>query len=141
MFELNYFLFFYAFALFGVLILLVILIASGFFSAIPKEPQKPQTTLDFLALQVRDSEGEKAVMDSVMKEFYTHFYRTHKGAENLDAWLNLIQAITMLDYMSVEQAAQFRDDLAAKNASIKKEIENSIGISLKYRKANQNKKK
>ena len=141
MFELNYFLFFYAFALVGIVILLVILMALGFFSTAPKEPEKPQTTLDFLLTQVQNCNGEKATMDSVMKEFYTHFYRNHKGAENLDAWLNLIQAITMLDYMSVEQAAQFRDDLAAKNTSIKKEIENSIGISLKYRKANQNKKK
>ena len=119
----------------------MILIALGFFSTSQKVPEKPQTTLDFLLTQVQNSNGEKAIMDSVMKEFYTHFYRNHKGAGNLDAWLNLIQAITMLDYMSVEQAAQFRDDLVAKNASIKKEIENSIGISLKYRKANQNKKK
>lgn len=141
MYPLSYFLFFYGFALFGVLILLVILIASGFFSTAQKVPEKPQTTLDFLLTQVQNSNGEKVIMDTVMKEFYTHFYRNHKGAGNLDAWLNLIQAITMLDYMSVEQAAQFRDDLVAKNASIKKEIENSIGISLKYRKANQNKKK
>ena len=133
--------FFYALALVGLLIFLAILFVTGFFSSAQKEPPKPKTTLDFLAEQVQNSGGKKDIMDAVMKEFYTHFYRNHKGAENLDAWLNLIQSITMLDYMSVEQAAQFRDDLAGRNQSIKKDIENSIGISLKYRKANQNKRK
>ncbi len=113
---------------------------SGFFSSAPKEPKKPKTTLDFLAEQVQNSGGEKDIMDSVMKEFYANFYNNYKGSPNLDAWLTLIQNITMLDYMSVEQASQFRDDLAGKNPSIKKEIENSVGVSLKYREQNKHKK-
>lgn len=76
----------------------------------------------------------------MMKEFYANFYTNYKGSNNLDTWLNLLQAITMLDYMTVEQASKFRDELTKKNPSIKKEIENSIGISLKYRKANKNKR-
>lgn len=89
---------------------------------------------------MQSSNGEKAILDSVMKEFYANFYTNYKGSNNLDTWLNLLQAITMLDYMTVEQASKFRDELTKKNPSIKKEIENSIGISLKYRKANKNKR-
>ncbi|MGX3011838.1 hypothetical protein ACWIUD_09840 [Helicobacter sp. 23-1044] len=139
MYPLLYFILFYAIALVGLLVVFVILLASGFFSSAPKEPKKPLTTLDFLIEQVQHSKADKAIMDGVMKEFYANFYRNYKGAENLNAWLALIQSITMLEYMSMEQAAQFRDDLASKNPSIKKEIEHSIGISLKYRKANQKK--
>ena len=89
---------------------------------------------------MQNSNGEKEILDSVMKEFYANFYTNYKGSNNLDTWLNLLQAITMLDYMTVEQASKFRDELTKKNPSIKKEIENSIGISLKYRKANKNKR-
>ncbi len=138
--QVSYIIFFYIFALVGLLVIFVLLLALGFFSSAPKVPQKPLTTLDFLAKQVQDSGGDKAVMDSVMKEFYANFYNNYKGSPNIDAWLTLIQNITMLDYMSVEQASAFRDDLVAKNPSIKKEIENSVGISLKYREQNKHKK-
>lgn len=138
--QVSYIILFYAFALVGLLVVFGILLMAGFFSSAPKEPKKPKTTLDFLAEQVQNSGGEKEVMDSVMKEFYANFYNNYKGSPNLDAWLMLIQNITMLDYMSVEQASAFRDDLASKNPSIKKEIENSVGVSLKYREQNKHKK-
>lgn len=99
-----------------------------------KNPQKPKTTLDFLAEQVQNSGGTKEIMDSVMKEFYANFYNNYKGSPTLESWLSLIQNITMLEYMTVEQASKFRDDLASKNPSLKKEIEDSVGVSLKYRK-------
>ena len=140
MYPPSYFILFYAIALVGLLVVFVILLAMGFFGGTPKERKKPKTTLDFIIEQVQNSNGDKEVMDSVMKEFYANFYNNYKGSPNLDAWLNLIQNITMLNYMSVEQAAQFRDDLASKNQSIKKEIENSIGISLKFREQNKHKK-
>lgn len=140
MYQPSYFLLFYAFALFLLLITFVLLYALGLFNTAPKEPKKPKTTLDFLIEQVKESDSKKAVMDVVMKEFYANFYTNYKTSPNLDLWLNLIQNITMLDYMSVEQAAQFRNDLVAKNPSLKKEIENSVGISLKYREQNKNKK-
>lgn len=140
MYQASYFVLFYAFALLGILIVFGVLLVAGFFNSAPKEHKKPKTTLDFLAEQVQNSGGEKEVMDSVMKEFYTNFYNNYKGSSNLDAWLTLIQNITMLDYMSVEQASAFRDDLASKNPSLKKEIENSVGVSLKYREQNKRKK-
>lgn len=138
--QVSYIILFYAFALVGLLFVFVILLLAGFFSSAPKVPKKPKTTLDFLAEQVQNSGGAKEIMDSVMKEFYANFYNNYKGSPNLDAWLTLIQNITMLDYMSVEQASAFRDDLASKNPSIKKEIENSVGVSLKYREQNKHKK-
>ena len=140
MYPPTYFILFYAIALVGLLVVFVILLASGFFSSAPKEPKKPKTTLDFLIEQVQNSGGEKETMDMVMKEFYANFYTNYKASPNFDLWLNLIQNITMLDYMSVEQAAEFRNDLVAKNPSIKKEIETSVGVSLKHREQNKHKK-
>lgn len=140
MYQPTYFILFYAFALLGLLIVFALLAMLGFFASLPKEPKKPKTTLDFLVEQVKNSDGAKEAMDLVMKEFYAHFYTNYKASPNLNLWLSLIQNITMLDYMSVEQAAQFRNDLVAKNPSLKKEIENSVGISLKYREQNKNKK-
>lgn len=140
MYPISYFLIFYAFAIVGIIALFAILLVSGFFSKITKQHTPPKSSLDFLVEQVQNSNGEKEILDSVMKEFYANFYTNYKGSNNLDTWLNLLQAITMLDYMTVEQASKFRDELTKKNPSIKKEIENSIGISLKYRKANKNKR-
>lgn len=139
MYQISYFIIFYGIAIIGVVVLLVALYAMGFFSKATKEAKIPKSSLDFLLEQVQNSNGEKAILDNVMKEFYANFYTNYKGSSNVDTWLNLLQAITILDYMTVEQASKFRDELAKKNPSIKKEIENSIGISLKYRKANKQK--
>lgn len=137
MYQISYFIVFYAVAIIGVVAILGILYAFGFFNKNPIAPKIPKSSLDFLLEQVQSSNGEKSILDSVMKEFYANFYTNYKGSSNLEVWLKLLQEITMLDYMTVEQASQFRDELGKKNPSIKKDIENSIGISLKYRKANK----
>ena len=121
-------------------ILLLILFFGNFFS-VTKEIVAPKTTLDLLIDQVRNAKENKEILDSVMHEFYTHFYNISSKSSNFNSWLKLIQEITMIDYMSVEQAAEFRDDLIKKNPSIKEEIKQAIGISLKYREDNKKKRK
>ena len=140
MYQVSYFLFFYIIEFLTLSILLLILFFGGFFSR-TKEIIAPKTTLDLLIEQVKNSKNDKAVLDSIMHEFYTHFYNISSKSSNFNNWLKLIQEITMLDYMSVEQAAQFRDDLSKKNPSIKQEIKQAIGISLKYREDNKKKRK
>ena len=140
MYQVSYFLLFYIVEIVVLSILLLILFFSGFFSP-TKEKTIPKTTLDLLIEQVKNSNEDKDVLDSVMHEFYTHFYNISSKSKNLDSWLKLIQEITMLDYMSVEQVAKFRDDLSKKNPSIRREIKQAIGISLKYREDNKKKRK
>lgn len=140
MYQLSYFLFLYIIGIVVFIVLLLILFFGGFFRS-TKEEVIPKTTLDLLADQVRKSNEDKDILDSVMREFYTHFYNISSQSKDFNTWLKLIQEITMLDYMSVEQVAEFRDDLSLKNPSIKKEIEQSIGISLKYREERKNKRK
>ncbi len=124
------------------IILIIFLFFSGFFRIYKdKEKAIPKTTLDLLIEQVKKSNEDKNVLDSVMHEFYTHFYNISSQSSDFNNWLKLIQEITMLDYMSVEQVAAFRDDLSSKNGSIKKEIEQAIGISLKHREDGKNKRK
>lgn len=140
MYQISYFALFYAIAFGAIVIVLVVLIAGGFFHKnITKAP--PKTTMDFLIEQVKTSNEDKEVLDAVMREFYANFYNISRENKHFGKWLQLIQEITILDYMSVEQAANFRDDLVKKNPGIKKEIEHSIGVSLKYREENKHKKK
>ncbi|RDU57897.1 hypothetical protein CQA42_03065 [Helicobacter sp. MIT 99-5507] len=140
MYQVSYFLLFYIIEILTLSILLLFLFFSNFFSY-TKEPIAPKTTLDLLIDQIKNSNEDKEVLDSVMHEFYTHFYNISSKSSNFNTWLKLIQEITLLDYMSVEQAAQFRDDLSKKNPSIKQEIKQAIGISLKYREDNKKKRK
>lgn len=140
MYQISYFLLFYIIGIILIVIILGILFLCGFFSK-NTENVKPKTTLDFLIEQVNSSENNKEILDSVMHEFYANFYNISDSNKNFDKWLNLIQAITLLDYMSVEQAAQFRDDLSKKNPRIKKDIEQAIGVSLKYRENNKHQKR
>lgn len=140
MYQVSYFLLFYIVEIVVLSILLLILFFSGFFTP-TKEKTIPKTTLDLLIEQVKNSNEDKDVLDSVMHEFYTHFYNISSKSKNLDSWLKLIQEITMLDYMSVEQVAKFRDDLSNKNSGIRQEIKQAIGISLKYREDNKKKRK
>ena len=132
--------FFYIVEVVALCILLLILFFGNFFS-VTKEIVAPKTTLDLLIDQVRNAKENKEILDSVMHEFYTHFYNISSKSSNFNSWLKLIQEITMIDYMSVEQAAEFRDDLSKKNPSIKEEIKQAIGISLKYREDNKKKRK
>ena len=132
--------FFYIVEVVALCILLLILFFGNFFS-VTKEVVAPKTTLDLLIDQVRNAKENKEILDSVMHEFYTHFYNISSKSSNFNSWLKLIQEITMIDYMSVEQAAEFRDDLSKKNPSIKEEIKQAIGISLKYREDNKKKRK
>ncbi|MDE6886497.1 MAG: hypothetical protein K2P17_05625 [Helicobacteraceae bacterium] len=140
MLNLLYFLLFSAVSIFLFIVILVLLLVFGFFSQ-SKESKENISILDFLLNKVKNSNGDKEILDSTMKEFYANYYNIHKESEQFDTWLSLIQAITMFDdYMSVEQVANFRDDLVAKNPSIKKDIEYSIGESLKYRETSKNKR-
>lgn len=135
MYPLSYFLLFYIIGIVLLVVILGILFVCKFFT---KNTNKitPKTTLDLLLEQVNCSDNNKEILDSVMYSFYANFYNISSANKDFDTWLKLIQAITMLDYMSVEQVAQFRDDLAMKNPKIKKDIEQSIGASLKYRESN-----
>lgn len=139
MYQISYILFFYLIAIIIFIVLIFCLFFSGFFSS-TKEKAIPKTTLDLLIDQVQKSNNDKEILDSVMHEFYTHFYNISSQSTNFSSWLKLIQEITMLDYMSVEQVAEFRDDLSLKNASIKKEIEQVIGVSLKHREDSKKRK-
>ncbi|RAX55163.1 hypothetical protein CCY99_00240 [Helicobacter sp. 16-1353] len=132
MYQISYFFLFYIIGIVLFVIMLGILFLCGFFNK-NMEKAEPKTTLDFLLEQVNNSHNDKEILDSVMREFYANFYNISNTNKNFDKWLNLIQAITLLDYMSVEQAARFRDDLVKKNPKIKSDIEHSIGVSLKYR--------
>lgn len=140
MYPLSYFVLFYIVALFIFIIVFLILFICGVFNKQDSEPAVPKNTIDFLLEQVIGSNEDKEILDSVMREFYSHYYTIYKGAEYFYSWLKLIQNITLLDYMSVEQAAKFRDELIRKNPSVKKEIEQAIGESLKYRENNKKKK-
>lgn len=135
---LEYFLFFYFLQIAIFLVILLILFFLGFFNESPAESHKiePKTTLDFLIEQIQiagQNDENKEILDSVMREFYANFYVVSPQSVHFDKWLKLLQDITMLDYMSVEQASEFRDELTRKNPSAKKQIEQSIGTSLKYR--------
>lgn len=140
MYQLSYFLFFYLIA-FAVLFFLLISLFIGKFFNSNKNKATPKTTLGLLIDQVKMSQNDNEVLNSVMHEFYSHFYNISSQSSDFNNWLKLIQEITMLDYMSVEQVAEFRDDLSLKNPSIKKEIEQSIGVSLKHREDNKSKRK
>lgn len=139
MYQIEHLLLFFIIALGLFLILLIVLVFLGLFS---KEISKSdlKNTLDFLLEQVKNSNNNKEILDSIMNEFYTNFYTISKKNNVFDKWLKFLQEITIIDYMSVEQVANFRDDLSYKNPHIKSEIEQTIGISLKYREKNKHKK-
>ncbi|RDU65511.1 hypothetical protein [Helicobacter sp. MIT 14-3879] len=139
MYQPLYFLIFYAINILAFIIILILLYIFVF-SNNESKPSPSKTTLDFLLEQVKNSNNNKEILDSVMREFYSHFYNIYKTSPMINTWLSLIQNITMLDYMSVEQVAKFRDDLMSKNNSIKNEIKIAIGESLKYRENTKKKK-
>lgn len=138
MYNLAYFVLFYGIGAFVFIAVLGLLLALGFFKS-SKIEEAPKTTLEALADKVKKAKGDKGAMDAVMHDFYAHYYNVASVGNEIPKWLDLIQAITLSEYMSVEQAANFRDDLAKKSPMVKKEIEQAVGVSLKAREKNKKK--
>ena len=130
MYSSTYFILFYMCASIGTLLVVFFLYFLGVFRS---EDKKEETTLSILTDRIKTSNQDKEILDSVMRDFYANHYRINKTSEDFEQWINLIKSITMIDYMSVEQVARFRDDLINKNPSSKQEIIYAIGTSLKYR--------
>lgn len=115
---------------FGFIILIFGFFTRSLFDRKPKP--KPFTLQDFRKLIPKAKSQNEA--HELVEKFTKKFGLIAPDSGNKEEWLDVVKELTSLEVIDTDRAAEIREQLTAKNPSIKKDIADVVGLALKTKK-------
>ncbi|OBV30048.1 hypothetical protein BKN38_06575 [Helicobacter sp. CLO-3] len=116
----------------GLVVLLFGFLMRSLFDHKPKIKRKKLTIADFRAKIPSGKTTEEAL--KLVALFSKKFGVMHSDSAEKQEWLDAIRELTTLESIDTDKAAEIREQLIAKNPSLKKEIADAVGMALKTKK-------
>ena len=112
-----------------------IILVFGFFtrSLFDRKPRpKPFTLQDFRKLIPKAKSQSEA--HELVEKFTKKFGLIAPNSSIKEEWLEVVKELTSLEVIDTDRAAEIREQLTAKNPSIRKDIADVVGMALKTKK-------